>query len=62
MSARTEQCGATTVFWPDQEAIDARCVLPRGHEPSDRHRDEDLGEWSERDLLTMPGPDAEEER
>lgn len=47
-----ELCGATTVFWPDDEACDAECILPRGHEPADGHRDEILGPWSEDELTT----------
>ena len=50
------RCGATTVFWPDVECCEAECELARGHNPSDVHRDEILGEWCEDDMLTMPGP------
>lgn len=46
-------CGARTVFWPDDEACDAECFLPAGHEGS-IHEDEILGEWNEEDLLTFP--------
>jgi hypothetical protein len=59
-----EACGARTVFWPDIEAIDAVCFLPRGHQPADRHEDEALGEWSESDLMTThpePTPTPPEE-
>ena len=48
----SETCGATAVFWPDDEAIDATCFLPCGHEPSDVHEDESLGTWTEDELLT----------
>lgn len=50
-------CGATAVFWPDDEACEATCNLPRGHEPDDRHEDEILGEWTEEELNTWR-PDA----
>jgi hypothetical protein len=36
------RCGARTVFWPDDEACDAECWLPAGHEGE--HEDEILGE------------------
>lgn len=52
MSAATTLCGATAVLWPDDEACDAECILPAGHEPADVHEDEILGEWSEDDLST----------
>jgi hypothetical protein len=52
MSETAELCGATTVFWPDVEACDAECILPRGHEPADVHEDEILGTWSEDELST----------
>lgn len=45
-------CGATTVFWPDVEACDAECVLPKGHAPEDLHVDEILGVWCEDDSAT----------
>ncbi len=45
-------CGAKTVFWPDMEACDAECILPKGHAPEDLHVDETLGVWREGDLLT----------
>lgn len=45
-------CGASTIFWPDVEACEAECVLPRDHEPADVHEDEILGQWSEDDLPT----------
>lgn len=47
-----EVCGARTVFWPDDEACDATCVLPLGHQPASVHEDEILGQWSEDELLT----------
>lgn len=52
MSEPGELCGARTVFWPDDEACDAECILPRGHQPDDVHRDEILGPWSEDELTT----------
>lgn len=52
MSEPLELCGATTVFWPEVEACDAECILPRGHDPADVHRDEILGAWSEDELTT----------
>ncbi|WP_225811318.1 hypothetical protein [Streptomyces spinosus] len=52
MSAQRETCGARTTFWPDVEAIDAECFLPRGHEPAQVHEDEALGEWNEDELVT----------
>lgn len=45
------KCGATTVFWPEDEACDAVCVWPRGH-GGVRHIDETLGEWDEEELAT----------
>lgn len=47
------KCGARTVFWPDDEACEAECSLPSGHEPADLHSDDVLGEWSEDELLTL---------
>lgn len=47
-----ETCGARTVFWPDDEACDAECFLPPGHDPDDVHEDEILGRWSEDELTT----------
>lgn len=47
-----ETCQARTVFWPDVEACDAECSLPRGHEPAEIHKDETLGEWNEEDMYT----------
>lgn len=47
------KCGARTVFWPDVEAIDAKCIRSQGHEPANIHEDEILGEWNEDDLLTF---------
>lgn len=52
MNGPPELCGATTVFWPEVEACDAECILPRGHEPADVHQDEILGRWSEDELTT----------
>ena len=43
-------CGATTVFWPDVEACDAVCILAKGHQPANIHKDEVLGEWDEDDV------------
>lgn len=45
-------CGARAVFWPDDEACDAECSLPKGHKPEDVHSDEILGEWTEDELMT----------
>jgi len=45
-------CGARTIFWPDVEACEAECILPAGHQPSDVHEDDVLGEWSENELPT----------
>lgn len=45
-------CGATGVFWPEEECISVICVLPRGHLPEDIHEDEMLGRWSEDDVPT----------
>ena len=45
------KCGATTVFWPDDEGCDAVCVWPRGHGGT-RHQDEALGGWDEGELTT----------
>lgn len=50
-------CDARTVFWPDDEACDAECALPLGHEPNDVHQDENLGEWNEDDMNTYGGRD-----
>lgn len=51
----TTQCGAATVFWPDDEACDAVCVLPAWH-PGTQHLDEVLGWWDENELTTTrPG-------
>lgn len=47
-----EVCRARAVFWPDDEACDAECLLPRGHEPAEIHEDEILGEWNEEDMYT----------
>lgn len=47
-----EPCGARAVFWPDDEACDAECVLAAGHQPEGVHEDEILGEWNEDDLFT----------
>lgn len=51
-SLESPPCGATAIFWPDDEACDAECALPAGHEPADVHEDKSLGRWSEDDLLT----------
>lgn len=47
-----DPCGARAVFWPDEEACDAECILPAGHEPAELHEDETLGTWHEDDLST----------
>lgn len=60
MSEPAELCGAQTVFWPDVEACEAECILPRGHEPADVHEDEILGTWHESDLITYH-PDRPDE-
>ncbi|MER6738229.1 hypothetical protein [Streptomyces puniciscabiei] len=52
MNRSVERCGAQAVFWPDDEASEAECILPRGHEPADVHEDETLGRWSENELPT----------
>lgn len=52
MTEQQPTCGATAVFWPDDEACEAVCFLPPVHEPADRHEDEILGEWTEDDLPT----------
>lgn len=54
MLAWREPC-ASTVFWPDQEACEAECILPKGHEPATKHEDEILGEWDEDELSTSHG-------
>lgn len=43
-------CGATAVFWPDDEACDAECFKPEDHDGP--HEDEILGEWTEDELST----------
>jgi hypothetical protein len=48
-------CDATTTYWPDDEAIDARCVLPVGHWLFTVHRDEDGNDWDEERLTTTGG-------
>ena len=45
-------CLAATVFWPDDEACDAECELPKGHDPANVHRDPILGEWDEDEMNT----------
>lgn len=52
-SDNSHLCGATAVFWADQEACEAECDRAAGHIPSDVHWDEILGEWSEDDLPTQ---------
>jgi hypothetical protein len=52
MSGDLALCGATAVFWPEDEACDAECIRPLGHEPANVHEDENLGEWNEDDLIT----------
>lgn len=39
----TPLCPATTVLWPEAEAIDTRCALPASHDND--HEDED-GMWT----------------
>lgn len=46
-----DACGATAVFWPDDEACEAECIWPAGHGGT-KHMDEILGEWDESELLT----------
>lgn len=48
----TAHCGASAVFWPDDEACEAECNLPAGHQPPDEHEDETLGRWTEDELPT----------
>lgn len=45
-------CGARSIWWPDEEACEAECCLPAGHEPTDVHEDNTLGEWTEDQLNT----------
>ncbi|MFI8792591.1 hypothetical protein [Streptomyces sp. NPDC055105] len=45
-------CGARTVFWPEDEACEAECILPHGHAGL-VHEDKVLGEWDETDLTTF---------
>jgi hypothetical protein len=42
-----ERCGATYVRWPDVEAIDIKCCLRAGHQPSNVHCDPCAGDWDE---------------
>lgn len=44
-------CGARAVFWPDDEACDAECVLDRDPKHA-RHEDEILGGWTDEELIT----------
>lgn len=37
-------CDATTVYWPDVEAIDVQCHLTAGHDGP--HEDQD-GDWTD---------------
>lgn len=49
----TEQiCGATAIFWPEDEACEAECYLAPGHQPANVHEDKILGEWDEDELIT----------
>lgn len=43
-------CGATAVFWPDDEQCDAECMWPV--HSGTTHKDEVLGEWTEDELYT----------
>ncbi|MFE9448312.1 hypothetical protein [Streptomyces sp. NPDC006739] len=52
MSEAAERCGAQATFWPDDEACEAECIRPPGHEPADVHEDEILGQWTEDELPT----------
>lgn len=49
------KCGAQAVFWPDVEACEAECMLPKGHDG--RHEDKILGTWEEDDLHTIYPPE-----
>lgn len=51
MSDEEQLCGATAVFWPDDEACDATCILPHRHIGA-VHEDGILGEWREDELNT----------
>ena len=38
----SELCGATTIFWPDDECVDVGpCILPEGHRGDHREADYD---------------------
>ena len=45
------KCGATAVFWPDDEGCEAVCSWPRGYGGT-KHMDETLGSWDEAELTT----------
>jgi hypothetical protein len=45
------KCGATAVFWPDDEGCEAVCSWPRGYGGT-KHMDETLGSWDESELAT----------
>lgn len=46
-------CGAEALFWPDEEACEAVCGLPLGHDGD--HMSPSLGRWDEEELVTsMP--------
>jgi hypothetical protein len=52
-------CGAMTTFWPDVEACEAECCLPRGHSPANVHKDRILGEWDAEEMpTTLPDGDG----
>lgn len=51
-----KRCGARATFWPDDEACEAECMLPAGHEGT-VHEDEILGEWDEEELPTHRSDD-----
>lgn len=38
-----DPCGEGTIFWPDDEACEATCMLGEDHVGP--HEDEQLGEW-----------------
>lgn len=47
-----ETCGARTVFWPETEACEAKCIRHHGHKGT-VHEDVILGEWDEEDMNTI---------
>lgn len=48
----TDTCGASAIFWPDDEGCEAECILPADHQPENIHQDETLGDWDANDLPT----------